>query len=102
MEPPLRIATYRRSNPPGAPREIGLVSADGLTVTRLALDAAAAQRGVLGPIEALANGAPMPAIATGTPAGVGLGMTPPNFLGAGDVVRIEIDGLGAIEIRIVA
>ena len=38
-------------------------------------------------------------IATGTPAGVGLGMTPPTFLRAGDVVRIEIDGLGVIENR---
>lgn len=36
-------------------------------------------------------------IATGTPAGVGLGMKPPRFLSAGDVVRIEIDGIGAIE-----
>ena len=36
-------------------------------------------------------------IATGTPAGVGLGMQPPRFLSAGDVVRIEIDGIGAIE-----
>jgi 2-keto-4-pentenoate hydratase/2-oxohepta-3-ene-1,7-dioic acid hydratase in catechol pathway len=40
-------------------------------------------------------------IATGTPAGVGLGMTPPTFLHAGDVVRIEIDGLGVIENRFV-
>jgi 2-keto-4-pentenoate hydratase/2-oxohepta-3-ene-1,7-dioic acid hydratase in catechol pathway len=38
-------------------------------------------------------------IATGTPAGVGLGMTPPTFLRSGDVVRIEIDGLGVIENR---
>lgn len=36
-------------------------------------------------------------IATGTPAGVGLGMKPPRFLAAGDVVRIEVDGIGAIE-----
>jgi len=36
-------------------------------------------------------------IATGTPAGVGLGMKPPRFLGAGDVVKIEIDGIGTIE-----
>jgi 2-keto-4-pentenoate hydratase/2-oxohepta-3-ene-1,7-dioic acid hydratase in catechol pathway len=36
-------------------------------------------------------------IATGTPAGVGLGMKPPRFLKAGDVVRIEVDGLGVIE-----
>ena len=40
-------------------------------------------------------------IATGTPAGVGLGMTPPTFLRAGDVVRIEIDGLGVIENKFV-
>jgi 2-keto-4-pentenoate hydratase/2-oxohepta-3-ene-1,7-dioic acid hydratase in catechol pathway len=40
-------------------------------------------------------------IATGTPAGVGLGMKPPRFLKNGDVVRIEIDGLGAIENRFV-
>ena len=36
-------------------------------------------------------------IATGTPASVGLGMTPPVFLKAGDVVRIEIDGIGTLE-----
>ncbi|MGE8687937.1 MAG: fumarylacetoacetate hydrolase family protein [Achromobacter sp.] len=36
-------------------------------------------------------------IATGTPAGVGMGMQPPRYLGAGDVVRVEIEGLGAIE-----
>ena len=40
-------------------------------------------------------------IATGTPAGVGMGMTPPRYLKAGDVVRVEIDGLGAIENRFV-
>jgi 2-keto-4-pentenoate hydratase/2-oxohepta-3-ene-1,7-dioic acid hydratase in catechol pathway len=38
-------------------------------------------------------------IATGTPAGVGMGMKPPRYLKAGDVVRVEIDGLGAIENR---
>jgi len=38
-------------------------------------------------------------IATGTPAGVGMGLTPPVFLQPGDVVRIEIDGLGVIENR---
>ena len=40
-------------------------------------------------------------IATGTPAGVGMGLTPPTYLKTGDVVRIEIDGLGAIENRFV-
>ncbi|MCW5655304.1 fumarylacetoacetate hydrolase family protein [Hydrogenophaga sp.] len=38
-------------------------------------------------------------IATGTPAGVGLGMTPPTFLKTGDVVRIEIDGIGVLQNR---
>jgi 2-keto-4-pentenoate hydratase/2-oxohepta-3-ene-1,7-dioic acid hydratase in catechol pathway len=38
-------------------------------------------------------------IATGTPAGVGMGMNPPQWLKAGDVVRIEIDGIGVIENR---
>jgi len=36
-------------------------------------------------------------ILTGTPSGVGMGMDPPQFLTSGDVVRIEIDGLGYIE-----
>jgi 2-keto-4-pentenoate hydratase/2-oxohepta-3-ene-1,7-dioic acid hydratase in catechol pathway len=38
-------------------------------------------------------------IATGTPAGVGMGMKPPQWLKHGDVVRIEIDGIGVIENR---
>ncbi len=36
-------------------------------------------------------------ITTGTPAGVGVARTPPRYLRDGDVVRIEIAGLGAIE-----
>ena len=36
-------------------------------------------------------------IFTGTPAGVGAAMKPPRFLKPGDRVRVEIDGLGAIE-----
>ncbi len=36
-------------------------------------------------------------IFTGTPGGVGGAMKPPRFLTAGDVVRCEIDRLGAIE-----
>jgi len=36
-------------------------------------------------------------IATGTPAGVGMGLKPPRWLQHGDVVRIEIDGIGALE-----
>lgn len=40
-------------------------------------------------------------IATGTPAGVGLGFKPPKFLKAGDVVAMEISGIGRIENRFV-
>jgi len=36
-------------------------------------------------------------IATGTPAGVGMGMTPPTYLKSGDVVRIDIEGIGRLE-----
>lgn len=36
-------------------------------------------------------------IFTGTPEGVAMGMKPPVWLKAGDVVRVEIDRLGAIE-----
>jgi 2-keto-4-pentenoate hydratase/2-oxohepta-3-ene-1,7-dioic acid hydratase in catechol pathway len=34
-------------------------------------------------------------ISTGTPAGVGLGMTPPTYLRAGDVVELGVEGLGS-------
>ncbi len=36
-------------------------------------------------------------IATGTPVGVGIGFKPPRYLQSGDVVRMEIDGIGHIE-----
>jgi 2-keto-4-pentenoate hydratase/2-oxohepta-3-ene-1,7-dioic acid hydratase in catechol pathway len=36
-------------------------------------------------------------IATGTPAGVGIGFDPPRYLRGGDVVRVEIDGIGVLE-----
>ena len=36
-------------------------------------------------------------IATGTPVGVGIGFKPPKYLVPGDVVRIEIDGIGVLE-----
>jgi 2-keto-4-pentenoate hydratase/2-oxohepta-3-ene-1,7-dioic acid hydratase in catechol pathway len=36
-------------------------------------------------------------ILTGTPSGVGEAMDPPRFLAPGDVVRVEVEGLGAIE-----
>ena len=36
-------------------------------------------------------------IATGTPVGVGIGFKPPKYLKTGDVVRVEIDGIGVLE-----
>jgi len=41
-------------------------------------------------------------IPTGTPAGVGLGMKPPQFLKAGDTMRLGIEGLGEQRQRVVA
>ena len=41
-------------------------------------------------------------IPTGTPPGVGLGMKPPMFLKAGDVMRLGISGLGEQEQKVVA
>jgi 2-keto-4-pentenoate hydratase/2-oxohepta-3-ene-1,7-dioic acid hydratase in catechol pathway len=40
-------------------------------------------------------------IATGTPAGVGIGFDPPKFLQPGDCVRVAIDGLGVLENMVV-
>jgi 2-keto-4-pentenoate hydratase/2-oxohepta-3-ene-1,7-dioic acid hydratase in catechol pathway len=41
-------------------------------------------------------------ISTGTPAGVGIARKPPVLLKAGDVVRIEIEGIGVLENPVVA
>ena len=51
-------------------------------------------------VAAISNGItllPGDVIATGTPAGVGIGFKPPKYLQAGDVVRMEIDGIGTLE-----
>jgi len=50
-------------------------------------------------IEYLTTAFPLEAgtiIATGTPAGVGAGFTPPKFLADGDVVRVAIEGIGEL------
>ena len=41
-------------------------------------------------------------IATGTPAGVGLGMKPQVWLKPGDTIRMEIDGIGVLENSVAA
>lgn len=51
-------------------------------------------------IAAISNGItlmPGDVIATGTPAGVGIGFKPPKYLQPGDVIRMEIDGIGVLE-----
>jgi 2-keto-4-pentenoate hydratase/2-oxohepta-3-ene-1,7-dioic acid hydratase in catechol pathway len=35
-------------------------------------------------------------IATGTPVGVGIGFKPPKYLKSGDMLRVEIDGIGSL------
>ncbi|MFS0878588.1 fumarylacetoacetate hydrolase family protein [Metabacillus niabensis] len=39
-------------------------------------------------------------IATGTPAGVGKGFNPPKFLKPGDIVEVEIEGIGVLRNRV--
>src|SRR5580765_1042068 len=41
-------------------------------------------------------------IATGTPEGVGLGRTPPEYLNDGDVVEAEVEGIGTIRNKLEA
>jgi 2-keto-4-pentenoate hydratase/2-oxohepta-3-ene-1,7-dioic acid hydratase in catechol pathway len=56
-------------------------------------------------IEAISAGItllPGDLIATGTPAGVGIGFKPPRYLKHGDVVRIEIENIGVLENHVVA
>jgi 2-keto-4-pentenoate hydratase/2-oxohepta-3-ene-1,7-dioic acid hydratase in catechol pathway len=92
-------------------RRVGRVTDDGRSIAPFDLPLAEAQDGVLALvrrdiptiIETLSAGItlqPGDVIATGTPAGVGIGFNPPN-LKNGDVVRIEIGGIGVLENEIV-
>jgi len=54
-------------------------------------------------IESLSKGMtlePGDIIATGTPEGVGLGRTPPEYMKDGDVMETEIEGIGTMKNRI--
>ena len=46
--------------------------------------------------------APGDVIATGTPEGVGYARTPPLWMGPGDVVEVEIGGIGILRNPVVA
>lgn len=41
-------------------------------------------------------------IATGTPSGVAMGISPPRYLKAGDLVKCTVEGLGSLSQRVVA
>jgi 2-keto-4-pentenoate hydratase/2-oxohepta-3-ene-1,7-dioic acid hydratase in catechol pathway len=41
-------------------------------------------------------------LTTGSPAGVGAAQKPPRYLQVGDLCRIEIEGIGHIENRVIA
>jgi 2-keto-4-pentenoate hydratase/2-oxohepta-3-ene-1,7-dioic acid hydratase in catechol pathway len=54
-------------------------------------------------IETLSHGLTLEAgdiISSGTPEGVGMGRTPPEFLSDGDVVETEIEGIGTLSNRV--
>jgi 2-keto-4-pentenoate hydratase/2-oxohepta-3-ene-1,7-dioic acid hydratase in catechol pathway len=55
-------------------------------------------------IEFLSNGMTIDAgdvIATGTPEGVGLGRTPPEYMKDGDLMEVDIEGIGVLRNRLV-
>ena len=54
------------------------------------------------PLSTVCTLEPGTVVATGTPGGVGVAAKPPVFLVAGDVVRIEISGIGEIENTVIA
>jgi 2-keto-4-pentenoate hydratase/2-oxohepta-3-ene-1,7-dioic acid hydratase in catechol pathway len=95
-------------------RRVGRVTDDGRSIAPFDLPLAEAQDGVLALvrrngrglldtptiIEMLSAGItlqPGDVIATGTPAGVGIGFSPARYLKNGDLVRIEIGGIGVLE-----
>ena len=47
-------------------------------------------------VSAITDLEPGDLVLTGTPAGTGIGMRPPQFLAAGDVVEVAIEGLGVL------
>ena len=52
---------------------------------------------IIASVSASMSLAPGDIIATGTPAGVGIGFDPPKFLNSGDVVKVSINNIGDIE-----
>jgi hypothetical protein len=102
----MRLATFRGNGH----RQVGRLTGDGQAIEPFDLAAEIADAGLFALIDKLppTAGAAIPLdqvrleAATGTPAGVGIGFDPPKFLKAGDVVRIEIGGIGVLENPVVA
>lgn len=59
-------------------------------------------RGLVSYISRFMTLLPGDVIATGTPAGVGMGMNPPCYLRPGDYVECGVDGIGSLQLRVIA
>ncbi|HLY30886.1 MAG TPA: fumarylacetoacetate hydrolase family protein [Ktedonobacterales bacterium] len=82
----LRLTTYVN----GAMKQAG-------TTADMIFDVAA----IIEALSAVLTLEPGDIIATGTPSGVGFARTPPEFLHPGDVVEVNIEGIGTIRNRVV-
>jgi len=95
----MKFATFKTKHA-AAEILVGIVSDNELSIQALGFDGSQAASGVAAVVRAQAAGIslyPGDIIATGTPVGVGIGFKPPKYLQRGDRVRVEIDGIGAIE-----
>ena len=97
---------YGQSDPVELPRPLSYMHDEARDILPGVLDQAGVRKTILighsdgASIATISAGLtlmPGDIIATGTPAGVGIGFDPPRYLKGGDVVRIEIDGIGALE-----
>jgi 2-keto-4-pentenoate hydratase/2-oxohepta-3-ene-1,7-dioic acid hydratase in catechol pathway len=117
LETPLRQFTLGKSFDTFAPLGPCIASLDGVDLADIRVRTTvsgelmqdASTRDLIFPVEDLIvylsagmTLEPGDVIATGTPAGVGLGMKPQVWLQPGDTVRMEIDGIGVLENPVVA
>ena len=91
----------RRDRRPGEPRRCAPGSTASCARTRRTSDLVFSIPELIAFIGETITLEPGDLILTGTPSGVGMALDPPRFLEPGDVVRIEIEGLGEIEHGIV-
>ncbi len=87
------------------PQDLGLRTWVNGELLQDALDAGDDLRDCAQQIETLSTAftlEPGDVIATGTPAGVGMLRQPPRWLVPGDVVAVEVDGIGRLENPVIA